>query len=691
MANRLIDAASPYLLQHADNPVDWWQWGPEAFAEAVRRDVPVLLSVGYAACHWCHVMAHESFEDERIAAIMNREYVSIKVDREERPDIDSVYMRATQMLTGSGGWPMTVFLDHSGRPFHAGTYFPPQDRHGMPGFDRVLQGIAQVWSEDRARVKDLAMRVTAAVRSADGPTAAADDPRHATGSPGRPEPGAHALEQLWQAPSGADPAAIAVAELAQTFDRQRGGFGGAPKFPPSTACEFLLRYHARTGDAAALAMVEQTCEAMARGGMYDQLGGGFARYSVDSDWVVPHFEKMLYDNALLARLYLHLWRATGSELARRVARQTCDFLLTELRTRQGGFASSLDADSDPVLPGQQAEGAFYVWSPQQLREVLGGQADEAARWLSVTAAGTFEHGTSVPQFLADPPQGWDGVRERLLAARNLRPHPPRDDKVVAGWNGLAIAALAEAGLLLAEPQYLTAATECARLLLDVHLVDGRLRRVSRDGLAGRAAGVLEDYGGLAEGLLALYQATGELAWLTSAADLVATARQHFDDGAGGFFTTADDADALLTRPRETADQPVPSGWALLSGAMLTLAALTGDAELRGAAELSTATLLAGPGGRDARFAGWAMGVREALASGPLEIAVLDEPGGPLHRTAAQGTSPGLVMAVAVQAELEPALLRERVRLASAPTAYVCRDFACRLPTADPAELAEQVR
>ncbi len=678
MTNRLARSASPYLLQHAENPVDWWEWGPDAFAEARRRDVPVLLSVGYAACHWCHVMAHESFDDTQLAAMLNDGFVAIKVDREERPDIDAIYMRATQLLTGSGGWPMTVFLDHEARPFHAGTYFPPVDRHGMPGFGRVLASVTGVWRSDRPRVAALAERLAEAIRSVDASASGPIDPTAALVSSG---PGATA-----------DPGTEAVAALEEHFDPVHGGFGGAPKFPPSTACEFLLRHHGRTGNPMALTMAELTCTSMARGGMYDQLGGGFARYSVDAAWVVPHFEKMLYDNALLARVYLHLWRATGSALARRVAHETCTFLLRELRTEQGGFASSLDADSDPVLPGQQREGAYYVWSPQQLRDVLGREAEEVERWLSVDELGTFEHGTSVLQLLEDPPAPdvWEAVRARLLDARERRPRPARDDKVVAGWNGLAIAALAEAGILLQEPRFVAAAEECAELLLCVHLADGRLRRVSRDGAAGLADAVLEDYGGLAEGLLTLYQATGRAPWLAAAEQLIVTARKRFGDGGAGFFDTAEDAEPLLTRLRDSADHPLPSGWALLSGAMLTLAALTGDEELRGAARDATAALLVRPGGSDARFAGWAMAVREALVTGPLEVAIVGEPGGELHRTAMSGTSPGLVVAVGEVATPYPGLLADRSRLDGRATAYVCRNFSCRLPTDDSAELAEQV-
>ncbi len=682
MANRLASATSPYLLQHADNPVDWWEWGPEAFEEARRRDIPLLLSVGYAACHWCHVMAHESFEDPEIGTLINERFVAIKVDREERADIDAVYMRATQMLTGSGGWPMTVFLDHEGRPFHAGTYYPPQDHRGMPSLRRVLAGMSEAWQQDRARVEQVAQQVAAAVRAAD------------VGAP-RPvivtDP--EVLTVLRQPTRGGWPthADGALADLAAAFDPVHGGFGGAPKFPPGMVIEFLLRHHARTGDPKALAMADQTCRAMARGGMYDQLGGGFARYSVDAGWVVPHFEKMLYDNVLLARVYLHLWRATGAPLAERVVRETCDFLLRDLCTPQGGFASSLDADSGPVLPGQQPEGAYYVWSPEQLREVLGQQAREVGTWLSVTDLGTFERGTSVLQLLADPPVAWRQVRSQLLAARTQRPRPARDDKIIAGWNGLALAALAEAGLLLGEPRYTQAAVACAQLLADVHLSGDRLLRVSRDGAVGAARGLLEDYGGMAEGFLALYQAGGEVRWLDGAASLLTAARRSFGDGRGGFFDTAGDAEPLLTRPRDPSDNATPSGWALVTGALVTLGALTGDTETRSAAEASMTRLLAHPVAEQARFFGWGLAVLEAMIAGPLEVAVIGEVGGPLHRAAAAGTSPGLVVAAAESGASHPALLANRGQVAGSPAAYVCRNFTCELPTTDADALSLRVR
>lgn len=400
--NRLAGVTSPYLLQHADNPVDWWPWGPDAFEEARRRDVPVLLSVGYAACHWCHVMAHESFEDEALAAYANEHFVAVKVDREERPDVDAVYMEAVQAATGQGGWPMTVFLTPERDPFYFGTYFPPEPRHGMPGFRQVLEGVTAAWRERRDEVGEVATRIRADLAE-----------RASVYGAGA---GVH--------PPGEADLGQALVSLGRSFDGVRGGFGGAPKFPPSMVLEFLLRHHARTGSEPALEMVRWTCEAMARGGIYDQLGGGFARYSVDADWIVPHFEKMLYDNALLLRVYLHLWRATGEERARRVALETADFLLRELRTEEGGFASALDADSLDEGTGKSVEGAYYAWTPKQLTQVLG-EADGglAAELFSVTAGGTFDHGSSVLQMIRDPEDSdaYDRIRARLMAARAERP------------------------------------------------------------------------------------------------------------------------------------------------------------------------------------------------------------------------------------------------------------------------------
>jgi uncharacterized protein YyaL (SSP411 family) len=674
MPNRLAGSTSPYLLQHQDNPVDWQPWGDEAFAEARSRDVPVLVSIGYAACHWCHVMAHESFEDDETAAYLNEHFVAVKVDREERPDVDAVYMEATTALTGHGGWPMTVFTTPDGRPFYCGTYFPPTPRHGMPSFRQLLASVAQTWDERRAEV------VAAGQRIVDG---LAERAVVGAGDESLP-PSAEQLDD-------------AVRSLASSYDGVRGGFGDAPKFPPSMVLELLLRHHARTGDADALRMVEGTCDAMARGGVYDQLAGGFARYSVDAGWVVPHFEKMLYDNALLLRVYTHLWRATGSPLARRVALETADWMLSELRTDEGGFASALDADTDGV------EGLTYAWTPDQLVEVLGDDdGGWAARLLEVTQDGTFEHGSSTLQLLADPDDAdrWAEVRTRLLAARATRPQPARDDKVVAAWNGLAIAGLAETGALLDRPDLVAAAEVAAGLLVDVHLVDGRLRRVSRDGRVGAPAGVLEDHADVAEGLLALLSVTGDPRWLTAVGQLLDTVLEHFADGTGGFYDTADDrADVALSamrRPQDPTDNATPAGWSAAAGALLTYAAVTGSERHRAAAEaaLGVYTGLA----RHARFAGWGLAVAEALLDGPREVAVLgraDDPAaGTLHRSALMGTAPGAVVVPGdPQAPTDPVvpLLAGRPLVDGRPTAYVCRHFVCTAPTTDAEVLAASLR
>ncbi|MEU7686967.1 thioredoxin domain-containing protein, partial [Streptomyces spectabilis] len=532
MPNRLAHETSPYLLQHADNPVDWWPWAPEAFEEARRRGVPVLLSVGYASCHWCHVMAHESFEDGATAALMNENFVNVKVDREERPDVDAVYMEAVQAATGQGGWPMTVFLTPDAEPFYFGTYFPPGPRHGMPSFPQVLDGVRRAWQDRREEVTEVASKIVKDLA----------ERQLALGDDRRPDE-----EDL----------AKALLGLTRDYDERCGGFGGAPKFPPSMVIEFLLRHYARTGAEGALQMAADTCERMARGGIYDQLGGGFARYSVDREWVVPHFEKMLYDNALLCRAYAHLWRATGSELARRVALETADFMVRELRTNEGGFASALDADSADAT-GRHVEGAYYVWTPEQLREVLGdADAELAAAYFGVTDEGTFEEGASVLQLpqrdgaVADADRV-ASVRERLLAARALRPAPGRDDKVVAAWNGLAVAALAETGAYFDRPDLVAAAVGAGDLLVRLHMDDrARLARTSKDGRAGANAGVLEDYADVAEGFLALAAVTGEGVWLDFAGLLLDHVLVQFtDEETGALYDTAADAEPLIRRPQD---------------------------------------------------------------------------------------------------------------------------------------------
>lgn len=676
MPNHLAHETSPYLLQHADNPVDWWPWSPEAFAEARRRDVPVLLSVGYSSCHWCHVMAHESFEDDATAAYLNEHFVSVKVDREERPDVDAVYMEAVQAATGQGGWPMTVFLTPDARPFYFGTYFPPAPRHGMPGFRQVLEGVTAAWAGRRAEVGEVAGRIVREL---------AERAPALTGA----------------RPPTADEAHLALLGLTRDFDATHGGFGGAPKFPPSMTLEFLLRHHVRTGSEAALDMVRATCEAMARGGLYDQLGGGFARYSVDAGWVVPHFEKMLYDNALLCRVYAHLWRATGSGLARRIALETADFMVRELRTAQGGFASALDADSDDSS-GRHAEGAYYVWTMRQLREVLGERdAELAAFHFGVTEQGTFEEGASVLQ-LPDSERLLDAerlasVRQRLLAARERRPRPGRDDKVVAAWNGLAIAALAETGAYFDRPDLVQAATDAADLLVRTHMDwQARLFRTSLDGVAGSHAGVLEDYADAAEGFLALSAVTGEGVWVDFAGLLLDSVLIHFMDDSGALFDTADDAEALIRRPQDPTDNAAPSGWTAAAGALLTYAALTGSAPHREAAEraLGVVRTLAP---KAPRFTGWGLAVAEALLDGPREVAVVGSYDDPatreLHRAALLSTAPGLAVAVGEPAPgtaAEVPLLADRPLLDGRPAAYVCRNFTCDAPTDDPKALADRL-
>jgi len=665
MANRLAHSTSPYLLQHRDNPVDWWEWGDEAFAEARRRDVPVLLSVGYAACHWCHVMAHESFEDDGTAAYMNDHFVCIKVDREERPDVDAVYMTATQAMTGQGGWPMTCVLTPDAEPFFCGTYFPDTPRHGMPSFRQVLEALVGAWRQRREEVQRIGAEVAGHLRAQR--TLAAD-----------------------QMPSEEDLAA-AVRKLRTDFDERRGGFGGAPKFPPSMVLELLLRHAVRTGDAEALEMVEVTCDAMARGGMYDQLAGGFARYAVDADWVVPHFEKMLYDNALLLRAYLHWWRQTGAPLGERVARETADFLIAELGTPEGGFASALDADSEGV------EGKFYVWTPAELVEALGEEDGAwAAEVFTVTRAGTFEHGSSTLQRLRDPSDldRLARVRHRLLEVRAKRVRPQRDDKVVAAWNGLAIAALAECGILLGQPAYLDAATTCGELLWRLHVGDdAELARVSRDGEVGRHAGVLEDYACVAEGFLALLAATGDPVWWQRAELLLERVLTHFPDGRGGFFDTSDTAEQLLQRPQDPTDNATPSGQSAAAGALLSYAAASGSGRHREAAEsaLSAGKQLASTA---PRFAGWALAVAEAAHAGPLEIAVVGVPGDAarieLTRTALASPSPGTVVVPGAPGSAAVPLLRERPLVDGSATAYVCRGFVCERPLTEPRELKRLV-
>ena len=640
MPNRLSTATSPYLLQHADNPVDWREWGEEAFAEARRRGVPIFLSIGYAACHWCHVMAHESFEDAATAEQLNADFVCVKVDREERPDVDAVYMEATVAMTGHGGWPMTVVLDHDGSPFFAGTYFPDRPRGGQPALRQVLGALSEAWRERPDDVR----RAASTVRD-------------------------HLAREvsLTGAALTTDDLDAVVAGLAGDFDEAHGGFGGAPKFPPSMVLELLRR---RPNDARATGMLDRTLDAMARGGIHDQLAGGFARYSVDAGWVVPHFEKMLYDNAQLVGLYAR-W---GSPLGDRVATGTADWMLRELRTHEGGLASALDADSE----GE--EGRFYVWTPGQLVDVLG---RDDGRWATglFEVTGTFEHGTSTLQLLHDP-DDWDrfdDVRRRLMEAREQRVRPERDDKVVAAWNGLAISGLVDAGRLLGREEYVDAALAAGRLLADLHLVEGGLRRVSRDGRVGAPAGVLEDHGAVAGGFLALCGATGDERWLAHAVDLLDAALERFRADDGGFFDTAADGERLVARPRDPGDNASPSGTSATIHALLAAHALTGDGRWRDAADQALAGV-AELARRAPRFAGWSLAAAQSLVDGAPEIAVVGPRGqarDALERQARRW--PGATVAVSDGPNDGVLLLSGRSAVDGKPAAYVCRGNVCDRP------------
>jgi hypothetical protein len=651
--NELGQAASPYLRQHADNPVHWREWSPTALAEAAKRDVPILLSIGYAACHWCHVMAHESFDDDEVAAAMNAGFVCVKVDREERPDIDAVYMNATIALTGQGGWPMTCFLTPDGRPFFCGTYYPKD------AFLKLLSAVSETWQGRRKEVEKSSDQIADELRSM-----AASLPEG--GPPIQPDLCDHA-----------------VAAVLDDEDTKRGGFGGAPKFPPSALVEALLRHWERTGAQQALDAVERAGNAMARGGMYDQLASGFARYSVDKDWVIPHFEKMLYDNALLLRAYAHWARRTGDPLARRITAETARFLLGELRDG-AMFTSSLDADADG------REGSTYVWSPGQLTEILGdSDGTWAAEVFGVTAEGTFEDGESVLQLRADPDDSdrLARIRASLLAARQARPQPGRDDKVVTGWNGLAITALAEAAVALSAPELASAAADCARAVLRLHLVDGRLRRASLGGRVGDSAAILEDHAMLATGLLALYQLTMNDSWLTAATALLDIALAHFADrdNPGRWFDSADDGEQLLLRPADPYDGATPSGAASMAEALLTAAHITGEERYRQAAAVTLqahSPLLA----RAPRSAGHWLAVAEAAVRGPLQIAVACAGPDSALLSDARRLAPGgaIVVGGAMDSSV---LLAGRDRVKDADAAYVCRGQVCDLPVTRGDELA----
>jgi uncharacterized protein len=662
--NRLATATSPYLLQHADNPVHWWPWCDEAFAEAASRDVPVFLSVGYAACHWCHVMAHESFEDSGVAELINDHFVAIKVDREERPDVDAVYMQATQAMTGHGGWPMTVFLTPDRRPFYAGTYFPPTPRHGMPSFVQVATAVAEAWRDRRVDIVDSAVKIVDQLASL------------ATGGGGTAEINISAV----------------IANLRRSYDPVHGGFGGAPKFPPSMVLEALLRH----GSDEAMIMVNRTCEAMARGGICDQLGGGFARYSVDAQWVVPHFEKMLYDNALLLGVYTHWWRQTGNPVARRVVNDLMGWLLREMRTREGGFAASLDADSLDEH-GRHREGAYYAWNREQLSAALGPRdASWAAEIFSVTEQGTFEDGLSTLQLLGDPePERLADVRARLSAFREQRARPTRDDKVVAAWNGWLICSLIDAAMVFDEPPWLESARTAGELLWRVHWVDARLRRTSLAGQVGSAPGILEDYAALTQACVRLAAATAEPIWLERARELFSVIASQFDDGKGGFFDTAADAERLYARPQDPTDNATPSGLSATVHALRLLSELTGDDAYADRATRAAATagqlIVQAP-----RFAGWLLADAISYTGNrpPVQVAIVGSSDDParaeLVQTAYQAAPAGSVILAGQPGDADFALLADRPLIEGRPTAYVCQHFVCKVPVTSADDLAAQL-
>ena len=667
MSNRLADETSPYLLQHADNPVDWYPWGDEAFALARQLDRPVLLSVGYSACHWCHVMAHESFEDPQIAALMNSLFVNIKVDREERPDVDSIYMQAVMAISGHGGWPMTVFLTPAGEPYFGGTYFPPTDRQGMRGFPYVLEAAAEVYRSRRDDVERSAKQLREALKAPE------------------PAPGTASATDL----------DAAVKMLVGQADMRHGGFGAAPKFPHPAALDFLLRRrHTGAADRRALEVVVTSLDRMARGGVYDQVGGGFHRYSVDATWSVPHFEKMLYDNAQLVPVYLHAYQLTGEVRWRATVEQVLDYVLREMTLAGGGFASSQDADS----PG--GEGSFFVWTPAQLVDALGEEGGElAARLFGVSAAGNFEHGTTVlslPYPLehvahslhmtdAQLRERLDVIRARLLEVRAQRPAPARDDKVLTAWNALMLAAFAEAGAALDRDDYVEAARRNARFLLTELRREGVLQRTWKDGRA-KIVGFLEDSAFLADALVTLYEATGDPANLAAAGEVAADALLRFDHD-GVLFDTAVGAGALVVRPRTIHDNPIPAGPSTLANALLRLAAITGDGGLRERALQIIGPMSTMVGRSPLAVASMAVAMDRALAAS-REIAIAGAADDPrtraLLRVAMNTWTPDSVLAWGRPDGV--ALLADRPLVEGAPAAYVCENFTCARPVTEPAQL-----
>lgn len=663
MSNHLANETSPYLLQHADNPVDWYPWSEEALQKAKTEDKPIFLSIGYSACHWCHVMAHESFEDVRVAAVLNQHFISIKVDREERPDLDRIYMSAVQAMTGRGGWPMSVFITPEGQPFYGGTYFPPKPRYGMPSFTDVLLGIADAWQNRRQELVESGQRLVAAIEQQ---SVISGDLEPETLNP---ETLKSAFENLWQ-----------------RFDRTHGGWGDAPKFPQPMALEFLLRHHHTTGDPLALRMVTQTLDAMARGGMYDQLGGGFHRYSVDDHWLVPHFEKMLYDNAQLARVYLHAWQLTGVPFYRAIAEEILDYVVREMTDPSGGFYSTQDADSE----GE--EGKFFVWTPAEIRDLLCQEAEAFMAAYGVTERGNFE-GQDILEYVGHKSQRAElaEARRKLFAAREQRVHPGRDEKVLTSWNGLMLAAFAEAARALNRDDYRQVAERNAGFLLsELRREDGRLYRTWKGGEA-KIDGYLEDYAHLGVGLLELYQTTFEPRWYLAARELAEVMIAHFSAPDGGFFDTSDDHEELITRPRELQDNAVPSGNAMAALGLLRLAGLAVEPRYAELARRSLVQVQLMLRRYPLGFGQWLIALDCAL-SHPHEIAIVGDPESADTRALLDvctiGYRPHQIVALGApdsEASAVP-LLQGRGQIEGRATAYVCIDFACRPPVTDPAAL-----